>query len=135
MAPPSPSRSQLAAIVAVVVAAAAVGAVAWGFAQQLGLAGEMRTEAEWLEQAVAADQARSDELAERLALAESDEYVEAWARVEAGMVMDGEVAVVPLAATVEQPTAESLPVEDPAPKSKPFWVKWWALIFGPSSHP
>ena len=135
MAPPTPSRTQLAGAVAIVVAAAIVGVIAWGFAQQLTLAGEMRAEERRLEQAVAAKQARNDELRRQLTYVKSDEYVERWARVEARMVKPGEVAIVPLVAVIEPPQAEPAPVEEPAPRSQPLWIRLWELAFGPRNRP
>ncbi len=66
----------------------------WGLGQQLLLAHRMRVEERRLEALVAQAQARHDELLARLDYVRSDEYVEHWARAEAGMARPGEVAVV-----------------------------------------
>ena len=135
MALPTPKRAQLEGAFAIVVVVAIVGVIAWGLAQQLTLANEMRAEESRLEQAVAAKQARNDDIRRQLAYVKSDEYVERWARVEARMVKPGEVAVVPLVAIVEPPQAEPPPVEEPAPRSQPLWIRLWELVFGPRNRP
>ena len=104
----------------------------WGLGQQLLLAHRMRVEERRLEALVAQAQARHDELLARLDYVRSDEYVEHWARAEAGMARPGEVAVVLLnegqragvsATPTPMPTAES-------PESRPWWKELWSLLTG-----
>nr|HID15123.1 hypothetical protein [Anaerolineae bacterium] len=135
MALPKPNRSQLAVGVAIAIALAIVGGLAWGFGRQLVLARQMRTEETRLEEAVAAEQARHDDLIALLEYVKSDEYVEHWARKEAKMARPGEVAVVPLVVAGEELSAEAQPVQAPAPEPRPFWVELWELLFGPAEHP
>ncbi|MDY6877321.1 MAG: septum formation initiator family protein [Chloroflexota bacterium] len=132
MALPKPNRSQLTAGVTIATALAIVGGLTWGFGQQLALARQMRAEEIRLEQAVAAEQARNDELTAQLEYVESDEYVEYWARKDAKMSRRGEVAVVPLASTGEEPASITQPVQTPEPETQPFWVELWELLFGPA---
>ena len=132
MALPMPNRGQLAVGIALVITLVVVGGVAWGFGQQLTLAQQMRAEERRLEQAVATEQARHEELGARVEYVGSDEYVERWAREEAKMSRPGEVVVIPIAqANGEQPAAEtqSQPEGSSAPDPRPFWVKWWELLF------
>ena len=127
-----PSRSRLVIGVALVIAITVVGVLVWGFGQQLALAQEMRAEEIRLEQAVAAKQARHDDLVAQLEYVKSDEYVEHWARKEIKMAKPGEVAVVPLVSTGEGPAGDGQPVATPTPEPRPFWVEWWESLFGPS---
>ncbi len=112
---PKPNRSQLAVGVAIVIALAIVGGIAWGFGQQLSLARQMRAEEKRLEQAVADEQARYDDLVAQLEYVKSDEHVEHWARKEMKMARPGEVAVVPPAdAGAESPAdAQATPLPEP----------------------
>jgi len=122
-----PNHSQLAVGVAVAIAAAIVGGLAWGFARQLVLAQQMQAEDGRLEQAVAAEQARHDELIAQLEYVRSDEYVEHWARGEAKMARPGEVAVIVLAG--EEAAGDAQPTPTPRPEARPFWVELWELVF------
>jgi cell division protein FtsB len=126
---PKPNRSQLAVGVVVFIAVAIVGGLAWGFGQQLALARQMRMEEKQLEQTVAAEQMRHDELVARLEYVRSDEYVEHWARVEAKMARPGEVAVVVLKDWDEEAAGDAQPTPTPKPKAEPFWVELWELVF------
>jgi cell division protein FtsB len=126
---PKPSRSQVAVGVGVAIAVAIVGGLAWGFGQQLVLARQMRNEESQLERIVAAEQDRHEELAAQLEYAQSDEYVEQWARAEAKMARPGEVVVIVLRDWKEEPTDDAPPALTPEPEAKPFWVTWWELIF------
>lgn len=64
--------------------------------------------------------------------AESDAYVESWARNEGKMVRPGEVLVVPVPSGLNiQPTPIPEPeiaVETTPPEPQP-WMLWWALFF------
>lgn len=130
---PKPNRDQLAFSVATVIVLAVMGALVWGFGRQLALARQMRAEEIRLEQAVAAEQARHDELTAQLEYVKSDEYVEHWARAEAKMAKPGEVVVV-LAADTESVAAPQ-PTLSPEPEARPFWVEWWELAFGAVGQP
>jgi len=132
MSLPKPNRSQLTIGIAIVIALAIAGGIAWGFGQQLVLARQMRAEEVRLEQAVAAEQARHDALVEMLEYVKSDEYVEHWARKEAKMARPGEVAVVPLTGMEEEPNIDAQSAEPLASESRPFWVEWWELVFNPT---
>jgi cell division protein FtsB len=126
-----PNRGRLAIGIVVVITLFVVGGLALGFGQQMMLAREMRTEEARLEQAVATEQTRHDELTTLSEHVGSDEYVEQWAREEAKMSKPGEVVVIPVA-TGEGPTPEAQPEETPTPEPRPFWVEWWELLFSPS---
>ncbi len=132
---PKPNHGQLALGVTIAIALAIVGGLVWGFGQQLALARQMRAEEMRLEQAVAAEQTRHDDLVALMEYIESDEYVEHWAREETKMTRPGEVAVVPPASAGEELTGDAQPVQTPVPESRPFWVELWELLFGPADRP
>jgi len=134
MSLPALKRSQLAAGIGAVAAIAIVGSIAWGFAQQLVLAHQMRAEERRLEQAVATEQAHHDELVAQVEYAQSDEYVEHWARGEAKMSKPGEVAVVVVTDSGEAPSPEAQPTLTPQPQTQPFWITVWELLFGQSGR-
>ena len=123
-------RNRLAFGVAAVVAAAVVAAIVWGFARQLVLAHQMQVEEQRLEQAVAAEQARYDELVAQLEYVRSDEYVEHWARAEARMARPGETAVVVVAESGAEQPGEAQPTPPPPAQPEPFWVTLWELALG-----
>ncbi len=131
---PNLNRSQLAFGLAIVVALAIVGGIAWGFGQQLTLARQMQAEETRLEQTVAAEQARHDELVVQLEHVRSDEYVEHWARAKLKMAKRGEVAVVVVTDADEEPADDTQPIPTPKPESRPFWVELWGLVFAPSGR-
>jgi cell division protein FtsB len=64
--------------------------------------------------------------------AESDAYVENWARSDGKMVRSGEVLVVPVPSGIDiQPTVVpqiEVAVETTPPKPE-TWMLWWALFF------
>lgn len=128
---PRPNRSQLAISVAAVVTLAVVAALVWGFGQQLALARQMRAEEAQLEQALAAEQTRHDDLVAQLEYVKSDEYVEHWARAEVKMAKPGEVAVVLSVEASEEQATDAQPTPSAEPEERPFWVEWWELVFGP----
>jgi len=132
--PPKPNRSQVAVGVAVAIAVAVVGGLAWGFGQQLVLARQMRIEERRLEQLVAAEQARHDELVTRSEYVRSDEYVEHWARAEAKMARLGEVAVVVLTDSGAGSDADVEPTSTPEPEARSFWARLRELILGLSDR-
>ncbi len=131
---PNLNRSQLAFGLAIVVALAIVGGIAWGFGQQLTLARQMQAEETRLEQTVAAEQDRHDELVVQLEHVRSDEYVEHWARAKLKMAKRGEVAVVVVTDADEEPADDTQPIPTPDHDSQPFWVELWELIFAPSGR-
>ena len=131
---PNLNRSQLAFGLAIVVALAIVGGIAWGFGQQLTLARQMQAEETRLEQTVAAEQAHHDELVVQLEHVRSDEYVEHWARAKLKMAKRGEVAVVVVTDADEEPADDTQPIPTPKPESQPFWVELWELLFAPSGR-
>ena len=130
MSLPKPNRSQVAVGVVVAVAVAVVGGLAWGFGQQLVLARQMRIEEKRLEQLVAAEQARHDELVARSEYAGSDETVEHWARAEAKMTRPGEVAVVVLTDSSAGPDVNVEPTPTPEPEGQSFWARLRELVLG-----
>ena len=132
MSLPKPDHSRLAVGIVAATAAAIVVGLAWGFARQLVLAHQMQAEDWRLEQAVAAEQARHDELVAQLEYARSDEYVEYWARGEARLARPGEVAVVVLE---DEETAGGVqPTPAPEPEGRPFWAEVWEAVFGPAGR-
>ena len=130
MSLPKPNRSQVAVGVVVAVAVAVVGGLAWGFGQQLVLARQMRIEEQRLEQLVAAEQARHDELIAQSEYVGSDEYVEHWARAEAKMARAGEVAVVVLTDSSAGPDVDVEPTPTLEPERQSFWAKLRELVLG-----
>jgi len=134
MSLPRPKRGQLAVSVAIAIALAILGGLVWGFGQQLALARQMRAEETRLEQTLAAEQARHDDLVAQLEYVRSDEYVEHWARTEMKMARPGEVAVVVPADMSEEPAFDAQPTPAPEPEVQPFWVELWELVFAPSGQ-
>ncbi len=134
MSLPKPNRSQLAVGVATTIALAIVGTLVWGFGQQLALARQMRAEEMQLKQTVAAEQARHDDLVAQSEYVRSDEYVEHWARGEAKMAKPGEVSIVVLTDSSEEPAGDAQPTLTLEPEAQPFWVELWELVFAPSGR-
>jgi cell division protein FtsB len=124
------SNPRLATIVAGIVAPVIAGGLIWGFGQQLTLARQMQEEEEQLEQAVETERDRYDDLAAQLEYVKSEEYVEYWARTEAHMARLGEVIVVMITDTEEEPLADVQPTPTLEPESQPLWVEFWELVFG-----
>ena len=124
-----PNRRQLAIVVGVVVAVAVAGLIAWGFAQQVALARQLKAEEARLEEAVATAQVRHGELVELSEYVQTDPYVEEWARGKVKMTKRGEVLTIPPA--VDEPAESVEEAPPPAePEDRPFWAEWWASIFG-----
>jgi len=61
----------------------------------------------------------------------SEEYVDEWSRIHAGMTQPEETLVVPIMPT---PTPTPIPtptlVPTPTPTPQPFWQRWWQLLKG-----
>ena len=131
MSLPKPNRSQLAVGVIITIAVAIMGGMVWGFGQQLALARQVRAEETWLEQRVADEQVHHDELTEQLEYVRSNEHVEHWARAEAKMARQGEVAVVVPEDPDEGATSDTQPTPTPEPEAQPFWAELWELLFAP----
>ncbi len=134
MSLPKPNRKQLAFGVIIIVALAIVAGLMWAFAQQLALARQIRAEQLQLEQAVATEKARNDELVAQLDYVRSDEYVEHWARAERKMAHPGEVVVIVVDEPDGEAAADVQPTPATQPKARPFWVDLWELVFAPSSR-
>jgi len=130
-----PSRSTLAISVVVLLIIAVVAGLAWTFGRQLALARQMRAEEAWLEQKVASEKARYDDLVAQLAYVRSDEYVEQWAREDAVLARGGETVVVLVMDDDDSSLLETSVVVTPEPESEPFWVELWDLFFGPTATP
>ncbi|MGB3717824.1 MAG: hypothetical protein WA996_25670 [Candidatus Promineifilaceae bacterium] len=75
-----------------------------------------------------AEIARKVELEATLEFVQSVEYVERYARDEAGKVLPGERKVVPLVIEADTgPSVSSDPAPDPAEYARP-WQAWWQLL-------
>ena len=134
MSLPKPNHSQIAIGVAIAVTVAVVGGLAWGFGRQIALGRRMRIEEQRLEQLVATEQARHDELVAQSEYVGSDEYVEDWARAEARMAKPGEVAVVVVREEAEEPNVDTQPTPTPEPTAASLWAKLRALFLGTSGR-
>ena len=83
---------------------------------------------EALQAEVDAESTRQVELEATLAFVQSDDFVSAYARDEAGQLLPGEKRVVPLIIeATPQPTAVANPTPDPAANAQP-WQAWWHLL-------
>lgn len=83
---------------------------------------------EALQAEVSAESTRQVELQATLTFVESEDFVSAYARDEAGQLLPGERRVVPLIiAATPQPTAVADPTPDPAASAQP-WQAWWRLL-------
>lgn len=81
-----------------------------------------------LQAQVSAESTRQVELVATLDYVHSDDYVAAYARDEAGMVLPGEKRVVPLFVEVTpQPTPFPEGTPDPIGNARP-WQAWWQLL-------
>jgi len=125
------NRSQLATVAAFVAALFVVGGLAWAFGQQFVLSARMKTEEQRLEQLIETEQAKRKSLLAQLEDAQSDQYVERWARVEAKMVRPGEVLVAPAEDARSKLWVAPQPVEEAQPAPDPWWVKFLEAFFGP----
>jgi cell division protein FtsB len=69
----------------------------------------------------------SNQLATKIAGAQSDEAVAEWAHSQSKMVQPGEVLVMPL---TPAPKASPTPSVQSTPPSLPNWRVWWEWIWG-----
>ncbi len=83
---------------------------------------------ESLQQQINYESTRQVELQVTLIYLESEDYVAAYARNEAGQLLPGEKRIVPLPieATIA-PTAAPPPTPDPVELARP-WQAWWRLL-------
>ena len=83
---------------------------------------------EALQTEVDAESTRQVELQATLTFVQSDDFVSAYARDEAGQLLPGEKRVVPLVIEAPpEPTAVPEPTPDPAARAQP-WQAWWRLL-------
>jgi cell division protein FtsB len=83
---------------------------------------------EALQVQIAAESTRQVELQATLEYVQSEDYVAAYARNEAGMVLPGEKRIVPLLLEVTpQPTPFPNATPDPIGNAQP-WQAWWRLL-------
>lgn len=83
---------------------------------------------EALQQEVDLEATRQVELQATLTYVQSDDYVAAYARNEAGQLLPGERRIVPLLQeSAPEPTAAPAPTPDPAANALP-WQAWWRLL-------
>ena len=83
---------------------------------------------EALQTEVDAESTRQVELQATLTFVQSDDFVSAYARDEAGQLLPGEKRVVPLVIEAPpEPTAVPEPTPDPAAGAQP-WQAWWRLL-------
>lgn len=81
-----------------------------------------------LEADVAAEVTRQVELQATLTYVESEDYVAAYARDEAGQLLPDEKRVVPLfIESAPPPPPPAPPTPDPAVNARP-WQAWWRLL-------
>lgn len=83
---------------------------------------------ESLQTEISVESTRQVELQATLTYVQSDDFVSAYARDEAGQLLPGEKRVVPLIIeATPQPTAVPQPTPDPAASAQP-WQAWWRLL-------
>jgi hypothetical protein len=83
---------------------------------------------EALQAEVEAESTRQVELQATLTFVQSDDFVSAFARDEAGQLLPGEKRIVPLVIEAPpEPTAAPAPTPDPAASAQP-WQAWWRLL-------
>jgi len=118
------SRQFIAIIVATMALFMAVD-----FGRRVAAIYRLQREKARLEQEIAQEKARQEELEAYKGFVQSDEFVEQWARTEGRMVKPGETAVVPIPARTPPPPAEPPPKEGRAAEGA-HWREWWELLFG-----
>lgn len=125
---------QLSGVQIMFAAILAIGMVLGiNFSSRIASSQPLRTYYAGMETEIAGLQQEQQRLIEERDFAQSEAYVEQWARGEGKMVRPGEVLVIPRAiAPAVQPTATPAPLlaelETTAPEPEP-WELWWALLF------
>lgn len=136
-APPRPKKrrsSQLSGVQIMFAAILAIGMVLGiNFSSRIASSQPLRTYYAGMETEIAQLQQEQQRLIEERDFAQSEAYVEQWARGEGKMVRPGEVLVIPRSIAPEaQPTPTPAPllaeVETTAPEPEP-WELWWSLLF------
>ena len=118
------SRQFIAIIVATVALFMAVD-----FGRRAAAIYRLQREKARLEQEIAQEEARREELEAYKGFVQSDEFVEQWARTEGRMVKPGETPVVPIPVRTPPPPAEPPPEKGQAAEGA-HWREWWELFFG-----
>ncbi|HHH40895.1 MAG TPA: hypothetical protein ENK56_02685 [Chloroflexi bacterium] len=99
--------------------------------QRLAVIRRMRAEEARLQAEVEAAEATREALEAQRELVESPAFVEWWARVQARMTQEGEVAVIPVFPPTETPSAPSeAPLRPPAQGARSIPDEWRALFLG-----
>jgi len=102
-----------------------IGLLAHGVWRQVHRLQELRAAEAALRPIIAREQERNEQLRREDARTASPDYVEEWARTQAGMVRPGEVRLV---APPPEPTAEITPT--PSPPVTQFWHSLWQQLIG-----
>jgi cell division protein FtsB len=108
----------------------AIVSVLWlalDFSRRVVSAQRIQAETARTREQVSYESTRQVELQDELAYAQSDAYVEDWARSDMKMVRPGEHLVIPIFPT-PVPAAPAAPEAPPAPPSP--WTVWTTLLFG-----
>jgi cell division protein FtsB len=125
---------QLSGVQIMFAAILAIGMVLGiNFSSRIASSQPLRTYYAGMETEIAALQQEQQRLIDERDFAQSEAYVEQWARGEGKMVRPGEVLVIPRPiAPVVQATPTPLPlivdVETTAPEPE-TWELWWSLLF------
>ena len=100
------------------------------FGRRMAAIYRLQREKARLEQKIAQEEARREELEAYKGYVQSDEFVEQWARTEGKMVKPGETPVVPVPVRTPTLSEKHPPGESQAMKGEPHWREWWELFFG-----
>lgn len=125
---------QLSGVQVMFAAILAIGMVLGiNFSSRIASSQPLRAYYSSLETEIASLQREQQALIEERDFAQSEAYVEQWARSEGKMVRPGEVLVIPRPVGPQaQPTAPPPPaladLETTAPEPEP-WELWWSLLF------
>ncbi|HDH09312.1 MAG TPA: septum formation initiator family protein [Chloroflexi bacterium] len=115
--------------IAIIVATIALF-MAVDFGRRMAAIYRLQREKARLEQEVAQEQSRQEELKAYKDYVQSDEFVEQWARTEGKMVKPGETPVVPVPVRTPTLSEKHPPEEGQAMKGESHWREWWELFFG-----
>jgi cell division protein FtsB len=116
-------------IVTIVVATMAISMIV-DFGRKATANYRIRREEIGLEQEVAAERDKHEELLARREYVQTDKYVEQVAREELKWVRQGEIVIVPVPITRQPlPTPGTPPAPARLLESELHWQKWWALFF------